>query len=74
MVDPLKPPGQGLEPPECAACHIEMTWLRSMLVSTPPARVAQFFQCPNCNCVKENELNLEIIGQAGDPAQPFTTR
>jgi len=58
MVDLLKQSLEGLEPPTCPNCHIEMKWYRSERVAEAPAIVAHFFSCSNCNRTTTSKSTL----------------
>jgi hypothetical protein len=68
MVDRLKQSVEHLEPPVCPDCHIEMKWYRSVLAKeTDPAAIAHFFQCLNCNRLRETRSILKNM----DKPVPF---
>ena len=46
MVDRLRRALDELETPVCPACHMEMKWTRSALVSSDT--IDHLFHCPNC--------------------------
>jgi hypothetical protein len=54
MVDRLKRSVEGLEPPACPACHMDMRWYRSELAKDGAApAVLHFFVCPSCNRIAQ---------------------
>jgi len=66
MVDRLKESVDGLEPPTCPKCHIDMRWYRAELVSgrTSAAMIAHYFYCTNCG------QRAELKTKAPNPDAP----
>ena len=50
---------EGLEPPTCPNCRIDMQWTRSSLVDANT--IQHLFQCPNCWRTGEATPKVQVI-------------
>lgn len=48
MVDKLRGAREGLEPPICPACSVQMKWVRSQLIEPDSTVIVHLFLCPTC--------------------------
>jgi hypothetical protein len=68
MVERLKQSVEGLEPPQCPDCHLEMAWYRSVLVKgSEPGTIEHFFQCSNCNRLRDIRTRSNLTRSAAAP-------
>ena len=49
MVETLRRSLEQIAPPTCPACHVEMPWFQSIMVSRDPVSINHFFVCPTCH-------------------------
>ncbi len=70
MVDRLRGALDGLEPPACPKCRIEMRWFRSELVSESSSsiQIAHHFQCEKCGSLKSSEARITKSQGSRGPA------
>jgi hypothetical protein len=64
MVDSLRRSIEGLQPPTCPNCHLDMRWYRSIMVAPAPVTITHYFACPNCSRVAESQ---SILARDADP-------
>ena len=71
MVEFLRRSVEGLEPPDCVACHTPMAWYRSLRPPGETELIVHYFQCPNCNRIAEIRTRVPAAdGNGKTPPSP----
>jgi hypothetical protein len=55
MVDKLMDSLEGLEPPTCPTCNVQMKWTRSELIEADPVVIAHVFHCSTCERIEKTQ-------------------